>query len=190
MSKMPEFVVTGVHIPAVHFWARVLVSPERLQQVKESILRMGQVFLQPGDVLQVDTRPDVADAAIRRALTVADYDVETLRATCLVAWNELGGDITIYGDDADHLAAIAQPVGRALAGEPTVSLRGVGTSLHSESLNSIRVGDVEVFFARKDREEPEDEPAAKDPDWYPSRLGAGGNLRAPRGTAIRSGRSA
>lgn len=193
MARTPEFVVTGLHVPAVHFRARVLVTPERLQQVKEGALQRGQIFLNPGEVLQIDTRPDDVATSPRRALTVKDDDAKTLRAMCLVAWNELGGDITIYGDDADRLASIAQLVGDALSGEPCGGIRGLGAWLHASHLTSIQVGDVHVFFPRRGEEEKfeTDEPAAQDPDRYPSSfLKAGEKLRAQRGTAIRSGRSA
>ncbi|KQO91639.1 protein of unknown function [Methylorubrum extorquens] len=212
MARVPEFVVTGVHIPRVHFWARVLVEPERLQQVKDLALRQGQIFLNPGEVLQVDTS---GTRERERALTVSGFETDTPRLTCLVAWNEIAGDITIYGDDTDDLPVIARSVEIALTG--MAAAQG-GVALRFEGLTSIQVGDVQVFFPRKEVEElsPEsvlnqieeersyfrsrghayppdaaDEPAAQDPDRYPSSvLKAGEKLRAPRGTAIRSGRSA
>jgi len=56
MSKAPEFVVTGLHMPGVQFSARVLVSPERLSKVKENILHFGSVCLQRGERLEIETR--------------------------------------------------------------------------------------------------------------------------------------
>lgn len=155
MSKKPEFVVTGLHIPAVHFWARVIVSPERLQQVKESILQCGQVLLNPGEVLQVDTQ---GGDEITNALTVTDNETSSLRATCLVAWNGRD-DVTIYGDGTDFLAAVARTVEDVLLGNPGCS-RGRG--VNADDLLSIQVGDVQVFFPRKEEEEPADEPAERE----------------------------
>ncbi|MCG5246854.1 hypothetical protein LPC10_17795 [Methylorubrum sp. B1-46] len=185
MAKKPDFVVTGVHIPKVHFWARVLVTPERLQQVTDLALRQGQVFLNPGEVLQIDTRigDDSAPAETIRTFTIRDYEADTPCATCLVAWNGTAGDITMYGDDADILACLASSANGLFSGA-TRMVEDDGFALNSDLLSSIKVGDVQVFFPRKAREEPEDEPAENDPDLYPSRLSAGGNLRAPRGVKV------
>ncbi|WP_198580331.1 hypothetical protein [Methylorubrum sp. DB1722] len=152
----------GVHVPAVHFWARVLVTPERLHQVKERVLRTGQVFLQPGEVLQIDTRGSGDGDEIAPAVTVTDYDPGTPRSTCLVAWNDRD-DVTIYGDETDTLAALAGPVSDALAGIRLPGRDGPGVTLNAELLRSVRVGNVHVSFPRKDREEPEtDEPAEQE----------------------------
>lgn len=55
MSRKPEIVVTGLHVPNVHLWARVLVSPDRLAAAKESIIHRGAVHLSRWDVLEIET---------------------------------------------------------------------------------------------------------------------------------------
>ena len=112
MQTTPEIVGTGLHVPKVHFWARVLVRPDRLQQVKHNILTMGLVFLKPGEVVEIDTRPG---DDMKHAMTVGDHGATKPFPACIVTWNEIVGDITIYADDAAHLAAIADPVATALA---------------------------------------------------------------------------
>ena len=159
MAKTPEFVVTGLHVPKVHFWARVLVAPERLQRVKHGILTMGQVFLKPGERLEIDTCPG---EDIERALTAGDPDTKPPFGPCLAAWNGTG-DVTVYADDADHAAAIAEPVTTALVTRQPFERMDRAVWLHSDRIASIRVGDVHVYFERSEdraKEGPADEEEA------------------------------
>lgn len=122
----------------------MLVHPGRLQQVMHSILTMGQVFLKPGEVVEIETRPG---DDMKHAMTVGDPGATKPFPACIVTWNEIVGDITIYADDADHLAAIADPVATALARDADEFVNNA-VWLHCDRINSIRVGDVHVFFER------------------------------------------
>lgn len=182
MPRTPEFVVTGLHVPKVHFWARVLVRPDRLQQVKHSILTMGQVFLQPGEVLEVETRPK---EDIERAMTVSDYDAERPWGACIVAWNETAGDVIVYGDDADHIAAIAEPVAEAMAGYGRQAHVDPGVYLDCNRISSIRVGDVHVYFERETKADTEKEPNEPKGQKRTFDYAADPDLKAPSGISIR-----
>lgn len=144
MSKAPEFVVTGMTVPSVRFWARVLVRPHRLQDVKQSIIWHGRAVLQPGELLQIDTDPG---DGIERAVTVGDPDAKRPWGHCIVAWNEIA-DVTVYGDDGDHLAAITEPVVDALVDRNPRELITKEIWLHSDRIDSIHVGGVHVHFDR------------------------------------------
>ena len=146
MAKAPEFVCTGVHLPKVHYWARVLVAPERLQRVKHGILTMGYVCLRPGEVLEIDTR---AGDDLGRAVTAGDPDAKAPLGACLVAWNGTE-DITVFADDAHHEAAIAEPVRAALLDRQPDELISRAVWLHCDRIASIRVGGVQVFFDRSE----------------------------------------
>lgn len=163
MAKTPEFVVTGVHVPGVHFCARVLVAPERLQRVKSSILRMGFVHLRPGEVLEIDTR---VGEDLSRAVTAGDPDAKAPLGACLAAWNG-ADDITVFADDADHVAAIAEPVRAALLDRQPDELISRAVWLHCDRIASIRVGGVQVFFDRSEDRKKEgpspEEPADDEP---------------------------
>lgn len=176
MSKAPEFVVTGVHVPKVRFWARVLVRPDRLQQVKQSILRMGRAHLRPGEVLEVDTMPG---DEIEEAMTVMHRDVDRLTGACIVAWNETG-DVTIYSDDADRVAAITAPVTIALVDRDPHELLTKAVCLHCETIDSIHVGSVHVHFDRPDEAKaPREDDAVED-----IKLRPGTEFTLPPGTLI------
>ncbi|KQU31077.1 hypothetical protein ASG63_16390 [Methylobacterium sp. Leaf94] len=164
MSKAPEFVVTGVHVPQVDFWARVLINPERLQQVKHSILTLGQVYLQPGEVLEVDTR---SKEDIERAMTVMHPRAGRLVGACLVAWNEIKSDVTVYGSNSDRIASVADCVVSALSGRTGPfkwDRKNQAILLHSDHLDSIRVGSVHVHFDRAEDPEVEPDDDSVDPD--------------------------
>ncbi len=171
MAKTPEFVVTGVHVPGVHFCARVLVAPERLQRVKSSILRMGFVHLRPGEVLEIDTR---VGEDLSRAVTAGDPDAKAPLGACLAAWNGTD-DITVFADDADHVAAIAEPVRAALLDRQPDELISRAVWLHCDRIASIRVGGVQVFFDRSEDRKKEVPPRRSRQTTSPPR----GSARTP-----------
>lgn len=196
MSRKPEIVVTGVHVPGVHLWARVLVRPDRLQQVKHSILVMGRADLQPGEILEIDTDPGEGP---EQAVTVGDPGAERPWGPGIIAWNEFRADVTIYADDVDHLAAISEPVVTALFGRAPRELLTKAVWLHSDRIDSIHVGGVHVHFERaEDTKEGIDQEAPKakgkraygyvaDPDLkVPLNvdLVAGADMPLPPGTTI------
>ncbi|TXN47345.1 hypothetical protein [Methylobacterium sp. WL7] len=160
MSKAPEFVVTGLHVPKVHFWARVLVGPDRLAQVREGILHRGNVYLDRGDILEIETEcGDEKGLALRVNTHPDDGRIDLLpTGFCLVAWNGVAGDINIYGDNQDEFAAMYAPILDALLYRDRVG-RGHGF-LDANKITSIVVGGVTVFFERdgtKDEAEPDDD---------------------------------
>ena len=170
MAKTPEFVCTGLHLPRVHYWARVLVTPERLQRVKHGILTMGHVCLKPGERLEIDTCPG---DDIERALSAGDPDTKAPLGACLVAWNGTE-DITVYADDADHVAAISEPVTMALVTRQPHELITKEVWLHSDRINSIRVGGVQVSFDRSEdraKKGPADEEEAEQNEYEGGTLG-------------------
>ncbi|MBO1022076.1 hypothetical protein IPV08_19140, partial [Methylobacterium sp. SD274] len=186
MSKKLEFMVTGVHVPKVCFSARVLVSPDGLQQVKASALDMGQIYLRPGEVLEIDAQ-DVD--GVRQAVRVSDPHAKSTRDACLFGWSEFAGDVTIYADETDLLARIAYLVPAALRGQGPQHKGAEGESggvfLDAKHLNSIQVGGVQVFFNRareKEEDEPEGEPKGKKRTFD---YEADADLKAPPGISIR-----
>lgn len=144
MAKAPQLVVTGVHVPMVRFWAQVLVSPDRLQDVKHSILQQGSVVLRHGEVLEIDTMPG---DETEEALTVRHGEVERLTGASLVAWNQTG-DVTVYSHDADRVAVLTDPIRIALVDREPDELLTKAVLLHCETIDSIQVGGVHVYFDR------------------------------------------
>lgn len=182
MSKAPEIVVTGLLVRDVHLWACVLVRPERLQDVKHSIVTMGRADLQPGEILQIDTNPG---EGIERAVTVGDPGAERPWGPGIVAWNEFRSDVTIYADDVGHIAAISEPVVTALIGRGPFELMSKEVWLHSDRIDSIHVGGVHVYFDRSEDtkeginpEAPKAKGVSSDNSWAPvtthRRLGRSG----------------
>lgn len=158
MAKAPQFVVTGVHVPQVRFWARVLVSPDRLQDVKHGILLQGHVVLRHGEVLEIDTMPG---DEVEPAMTVRHGEVERLTGASLVAWNDTG-DVTVYSDDAGRVAVLTDPIRIALVDREPDELLTKAVLLHCETIDAIHVGGVRVYFDRvvetyDDDADPEDE---------------------------------
>lgn len=161
MSKAPEFVVTGLHVPSVHSWARVLVTPDRLSEVKESVLHRGSVHLHRGDVLEIETECGSERGLAIRANTRTDMGFELLHpGFCLVAWNGIAGDISVYSDNDDELAAMYVPIVDALFHRDRVVV-GPGF-IDADRITSIVVGGVTVFFEREASAKPEGGPDQDD----------------------------
>ena len=148
MSRKPEIVVTGLHVPNVHFWARVLVSPDRLSAAKESIIHRGAVHLGRGDVLEIETEcDDEKGLALRVNAHLNGGHVDLLPSGfCLAAWNGIAGSINIYGDNQDELAAMYGPILDALLYRGRA--RGGAVYIDADKIDSIVVGGVTVFFER------------------------------------------
>lgn len=160
MSKAPDVVVTGLHVPQVRVWARVLVSPERLAEVKESILHRGTAHLDRGDILEVETAcGDEKGLALRVNIHAKGGNFELLPAGfSLVAWDGIAGGISVFGDNQDELAAMYGPVLDALLYRERVVVGRC--NLDADTITSIVVGGVSVTFERdgtKDEAEPDDD---------------------------------